>query len=101
MLAPLKITVVQVAPSEARPPKPADCALPVQQSGPPPADTRTIVTIELTGELPAQTDVWSLVKQRACESGADLVWVRQFEKKAAGAMTGYHIVAYGLVHRSH
>lgn len=98
MLGPLTITVSQVTPSAARPPKPADCALPIQREGPAPAETLTLAEIELTGEFSAKADVWSLVKRRACEAGADLVWARQFDKQEAGDMTGYRIVAFALAH---
>lgn len=56
---------------------------------------RTVASIKISGTSAQRDDLWSLLKHKACEAGANAVLVKDADESSWG--TGYHIEALALV----
>ncbi|HVA41507.1 MAG TPA: hypothetical protein VNF49_12630, partial [Candidatus Binataceae bacterium] len=75
---------------------PAKCALKILHEKPA-APSREVAIIKLSG-APAQHEVvWSLLKRKACEAGANAVLVKNKDRSGSGAAAKYTVDAVALV----
>jgi hypothetical protein len=58
---------------------------------------RKLSTIRLAGRVPSEVEVIALVEQKACELGADAIFVRQIQQQSAAGQIDYQITAIAYV----
>ena len=95
LLPPDLVLVARIGTADVRP-RAAGCPLQTLDQTPS-AIIRDLGSIELAGSVPAGKDVLAAVDQKACESGADAIVVKQREERSAGDRVEYHIVAEALL----
>lgn len=59
----------------------------------PAGGARNLGTIHLAGRVSRESEVIALVDQKACEIGADAIFVRQIEQRSTGGQIDYKITA--------
>jgi hypothetical protein len=97
LLPPDLVLVARVGSAEI-PPRAAGCSLQTLEQTPS-AIFRDLGSIELAGSVPAGKDVLMAVDQKACETGADAILVKQREERLTGDHVDYHIIAEALLLR--
>ncbi|HVN90238.1 MAG TPA: hypothetical protein VMT61_10530 [Candidatus Binataceae bacterium] len=94
-LHPDLVLVARVKSDEIQP-RPAGCSLQIFDRIPA-GVVRDLGSIDLAGSVPAGTDIFVAVNQKACESGADGLVVSQREQRNLADRTEYHIIAEAIL----
>jgi hypothetical protein len=95
LLPPDLVLVARVGNADI-PPRAAGCSLQTLEQTPS-AIFRDLGSIELVGSVPAGKDVLMAVDQKACETGADAILVKQREERLNGDHVDYHVIAEALL----
>ena len=92
---PPQVTVAEIEPS-GRAAKPPNCDIPVLRTEPA-RDYRKVAIIEGLGNVFApESEVLSLVRSKACETGADALLILTSKAQTSENMTGYYVNAVAI-----
>jgi hypothetical protein len=93
---PLQVTVARLVPS-GLPAKPANCSMPELKSLPG-NGVKKIGTIRISGVAAHQDDVLMLVRRKACEMGADAIFITAEQEQTSGGIAMYQVSADAIVY---
>lgn len=93
---PVQVTVARLVPHGLKA-KPADCPMP-QLNSLPGKGVRNIGTIRISGVASHRDDILMLVRRKACEMGADAIFVTAEQEQTSGGIGMYQVAADAIVY---
>jgi len=91
MAPPEQRTVVPMPHSSVVPKQPG-CSIKILAEAPS-EGARALGTIHLIGHVPAEAEVIRQLEQKACEIGADAIFVRKIEQQSAAGQIDFEVTA--------